>query len=139
MGGGWDVRKQLVWVKNTLSFWAGAAYQQKHEPIWICTRNGATFRGNVPANETTVLEYDKPSAHKLHPTAKPLELWMRLIGNHSDPGDLIWDSFLGSGTSIIGSHRLGRRCFGVELSEVYCSVILTRCEAENLTVERLAA
>ena len=133
---GWEVRKQLVWVKNVFSFWPGAAYQQKHEPIWICTRNGASFRGNVPANETTVLEYDKPVAHKLHPTAKPLDLWMRLIQNHSDPGDLIFEPFSGSGTSCIGAHRLGRRSASIELSPQYVEVLLKRAEAESLTVAR---
>ncbi|MBM6441941.1 hypothetical protein JNW93_15150, partial [Lacticaseibacillus rhamnosus] len=71
----WEVRKELVWVKDTFSFWMGAAYQQRHEPLWICTRGNASFRGNVDSKQSTVLEYARPKAHDLHPTAKPVDMW----------------------------------------------------------------
>jgi DNA modification methylase len=124
----WEVRKELVWVKNTFAFWAGAAYQQQHEPIWICTRDGAGFRNNVPNNASTVLTYDKPHAHDLHPTAKPIELWKRLVMNHSCQGDLIVEPFSGSGTSIMAAEELSRRCYAMELSPAYCDVAVKRWE-----------
>ena len=64
-----------------------------------------------------------------HPHAKPLD-WMRmLIGNCTD--GLIYDPFLGSGTSIIAAEQLNRRCFGIEISPAYCDVIVKRWE--NMT------
>ena len=123
---GWEVRKELVWVKNTFAFWMGAKYQQKHEPIWICTKNNGTFAGNVPANETTVLEFDKPSAHKLHPTAKPINLWQKFVEYHTGIGDLVYEPFTGSGTTHIACQKTGRKCYGLEISPYYCDVIITR-------------
>lgn len=125
----WDIRKELVWVKDSFSFWAGAAYQQRHEPIWVCTRGKGSFRGNVPAKDSTVLEFARPKAHALHPTAKPVGLWRKLIVNHSDRGQLIYEPFSGSGTSIICAHRTGRRCYAMELAPAYVDVAVRRWEA----------
>jgi DNA modification methylase len=122
----WEVRKELVWVKSNFAFWPGAAYQQKHEPIWICTRNGASFAGNVPSNEPTVFEFAKPSAHKPHPTMKPIELWQRLIGNHSNSGEIVFEPFCGSGTSIIACENLGRKCRAIEMAPAYVAVAMQR-------------
>jgi len=69
---------------------------------------------------------------------KPLDLVSYLIGNSSAAGELILDTFLGSGTTIISGHRLGRRVFGLEVDPQYCEVILRRAEAEALTVEKAA-
>lgn len=63
-----------------------------------------------------------------HPTSKPVELVGRAISNSSNPGDLVWDPFCGSGTTIIACEKLNRRCFAVELDEEYCDVIVKRWE-----------
>jgi DNA modification methylase len=52
------------------------------------------------------------------------------------PGN-VYDPFLGSGTTLIAAHRLGRRCFGMEIEPRYCDVILKRAEAEGLTVDKI--
>jgi DNA modification methylase len=122
----WDVRKELVWVKDQFSFWKGAAYQQKHEPFWICTRNNAGFRGNVDAKQSTVIEYPKPKAHDLHPTAKPVEMWVQFVKNHSNAGELIVEPFSGSGTSIIAAQQTDRRCYAMELAPQYVDVAVKR-------------
>jgi len=122
----WEVRKELVWVKDSFAFWPGASYQQQHEPIWICTRNGGSFAGNVPANESTVLEYAKPRAHDMHPTAKPVELWARLISNHSNVGDVAYEPFSGSGTSLVACEQHARLCRAIEISPAYVAVTLER-------------
>jgi DNA modification methylase len=67
---------------------------------------------------------------------KPVELVERAINNSSRDNGLIIDWFLGSGTTIIAAHRTGRRCYGCEISPEYCEIILQRCEAEGLTVEK---
>jgi DNA modification methylase len=60
---------------------------------------------------------------------KPLELVERAIENSSRAGDLVFDPFLGSGTTLLAAERTGRVCFGVEIDEHYASVILARWEA----------
>ena len=68
---------------------------------------------------------------------KPIELVQRAIENSSTIGQIAYDPFLGSGTTLIAAHRTGRRCYGCEISEKYADVILRRAEAEGLTVERV--
>lgn len=122
----WEIKKELIWVKDSFSFWMGAAYQQKHEPFWICAKNNASFRGNVDSKDSTVLEYPRPKAHELHPTAKPIELWKKLVSNHSNPNELIVDPFNGSGTSIIAAETLNRICYAMEISPTYVDVAVER-------------
>ena len=59
---------------------------------------------------------------------KPVDMWLFAIENHSETGDIIYDPFLGSGTSVIACEKSGRICFGVELDPHYCSVIIKRWE-----------
>ena len=123
---GWEVKKELVWVKNTFAFWRGAKYQQKHEPIWICTKNNGTFAGSVRADETTIQEFNKPSTHNLHPTTKPIELWQKFVEYHTGIGELVFDPFTGSGTTHIACQKTGRKCYGIEISQDFCDVIISR-------------
>jgi len=46
----------------------------------------------------------------------------------SDPGDLIYEPFCGSGTQLVAAERAGRRCFAMELDPVYCDVAVRRWE-----------
>jgi DNA modification methylase len=61
-----------------------------------------------------------------HPTQKALELAQRAIRNSSKVGDIVFDPFLGSGTTLIAAARLGRRCFGLEIEPKYCDCIVRR-------------
>lgn len=125
---GWEFKKELVWVKDSFSFWMSAKYQQKHEPIMLAVRYGCPIGGHVPANATTVLEFPRPVAHDLHPTAKPLGLWLVFVENHCHKSGLVYEPFSGSGTTIMAAEQLGRRCCALELSEQYCDVAVTRFE-----------
>ena len=78
--------------------------------------------------ETTVLREAKPNASIDHPTMKPVRLIARLIKNSTLPKWLIYDSFLGSGTTIIAAEQLNRKCYGMEISPAYCDVIVKRWE-----------
>lgn len=126
---GWDFRKELVWVKDSFSFWMSAKYQQKHEPIMWAVRKGKKLGGTVAANETTVFEYPRPKAHEHHPTAKPVALWARLVSNHIREGKIVYEPFSGSGTTLIAAQQTGRRCFAIELEPQYCDVAVERWEA----------
>jgi len=62
----------------------------------------------------------------VHPTMKPVELVEKAIKNSSVRGDLVIDSFLGSGTTMMAAEKTGRRCNGIELDPHYCDVICDR-------------
>lgn len=71
-----------------------------------------------------------------HPTPKPLKVWSWLVERVTPKRDsLVFDPFLGSGTTMVAAHRLGRQCFGMELECRYADVILKRAEAEGLSCE----
>ncbi|MEO0965238.1 MAG: site-specific DNA-methyltransferase [Planctomycetota bacterium] len=61
-----------------------------------------------------------------HPTQKPLELAERAIRHSSRRGDLVFDPFLGSGTTLIAAARLSRRSVGVEIEPRHCDTIVRR-------------
>ena len=63
-----------------------------------------------------------------HPTQKPTELGVRGIMRNTKEGDVIYDAFLGSGSTLIASEKTGRICYGMELDEHYVDVVLKRYE-----------
>ena len=75
---------------------------------------------------STILRADKPIKNDIHPTMKPIKLIAPLINNSSMEGEIVADAFLGSGSTMVASHQLKRRCYGIELDPKYCQVILER-------------
>jgi len=64
-----------------------------------------------------------------HSAAFPVGLPSFFIEAYSDPGDISYDPFLGSGTTLIAAEQLGRKCYGLEISPAYCDVIVNRWES----------
>lgn len=79
--------------------------------------------------ETSVLYEDKPAKSEDHPTMKPVKLFARQIANSSKPGEIVLDTFGGSGTTIMAAEQLKRKARLVELDPHYCDVIIARWEA----------
>jgi site-specific DNA-methyltransferase (adenine-specific) len=127
------VRQCLVWVKNTLVM-GRQDYHWKHEPCLYGWKDGASHGWYTDRKQTTVLEFDRPSRSEEHPTMKPVALIAYQVGNSTAPQGLVYDSFLGSGTTLIAAEQLGRKCYGMEISPQYCDVIVKRWE--NLTGEK---
>ena len=75
---------------------------------------------------TSVLFVDKPARSELHPTTKPIKLFGEQIKNSSKPGQIVLDSFGGSGTTLMTCEQLGRIARLVELDPHYCDVIVQR-------------
>jgi DNA modification methylase len=73
-----------------------------------------------------------------HPTQKPLEICERGINNSTNVNELILDFFLGSGSTMVASHQLKRKCYGMELDPKYCQVIVDRMLKldPSLTIKR---
>jgi len=61
-----------------------------------------------------------------HPCPKPLAMWLDLVENYSELGDVIYEAFSGSGTTLIACERLGRKCRAIEISPAYCAVAIER-------------
>lgn len=66
------------------------------------------------------------SSKYVHPTQKPVELAETAVAHCSDNGNKILDLFLGSGSTLIACEKTNRKCYGMELDEKYCDVIVTR-------------
>jgi DNA modification methylase len=79
--------------------------------------------------QTSVLRENRPSRSDEHPTMKPVRLCGRLIANSSKKGDIVYDGFGGSGSTLIAAEQLKRLCRTMELDERYCDVIVARWEA----------
>lgn len=130
---GWKVRQCLIWEKNAIAL-GRQDYQWKHEPCLYGWKDGALHHWYSDRKQTTILNFDKPCKNAEHPTMKPVALFAYLIENSSQPGDVVLDSFGGSGTTLIACEQLGRRCNMMELDPRYCSVIIARYE--QLTGEK---
>lgn len=72
---------------------------------------------------------------RLHPNEKPESLMARLILLCSDAGQLILDSFAGSGTTLLAAKKLGRRAIGIEIEERYCEIAARRLAQQVLPLE----
>lgn len=120
-------RHMLVWVKDSLVL-GRSDYHYRHEPIFYGWKKGAARTWNGGRNLTSVLEFPRPRASKLHPTMKPVDLIVSCIRNSTDPGATVLDCFAGSGSTLIACQETGRKCNAVELDPAYCDVICERFE-----------
>jgi DNA modification methylase len=73
--------------------------------------------------QSDLWQVDRPARSELHPTMKPIELVQKSIVNSSKPGDIVIDSFGGSGSTLIACEQTNRKCRMVELDPQYCDVI----------------
>lgn len=124
---GWLMKQCLIWSKNVMII-GRQDYQWKHEPCLYGWKAGASHNWYSDRKQTTLLEFNKPSRNAEHPTMKPIELFAYQIQNSSQKGDIVLDSFGGSGTSIIACEQVNRKCYMMELDPHYCDVILARWE-----------
>lgn len=129
---GFEISSMIIWNKSQLCF-GRADYHWKHEPCLYATRGDHNWKGG--RKQTTVwdiqtIEWAGREEGKWgHGTQKPIECMKRPIENNSDPGDLVYDPFSGSGTTIIAAEQTGRKCIGIELSPTYCDAICRRFES----------
>lgn len=116
----------IVWAKRGFGM-GGGDFRTQHEVLLYGRKDGVCHAGKDIGD---VWEFPVPfRGRMLHVAETPVALIEQAIGFSSDPGALVQELFLGSGTTLIASERLGRRCFGLEISPAYCDVILARWEA----------
>ena len=125
---GWKVRQCLIWKKSTMVM-GRQDYHWKHEPCLYGWKDGAGHLWTADRKQTTILEFDKPQRNGAHPTMKPVELFEYQMLNNTKGGDIVLDSFGGSGTTMIAAEKNGRVSRLMELDPKYCDVIIKRyCE-----------
>jgi len=114
----------LIWKKEGGYGALGASYKPNHEPCLLWKTKGSNLNFIGDTTENRIWEIKKDGKNKLHPTQKPIEIPARAIGNHR--ADKILDLFCGSGSTMVASHQLKRKCYGMELDPKYCQVIVDR-------------
>lgn len=124
---GWKVRQCLIWKKSSLVL-GRQDYHWRHEPCLYGWKEGAGHLWASDRTQTTILEFDKPSRNGEHPTMKPVELFEYQMLNNTRTGDLVLDSFGGSGTTLIAAEKNGRVGRIMEFDPKYCDVIVQRWE-----------
>lgn len=124
---GWKIRECLIWVKNALVM-GRQDYHWKHEPCLYGWKEGGAHNWYADRKQTTTIEFDKPLRNGEHPTMKPLGLFAYLMQNSTKAGDIVLDSFGGSGTTLIAAEQIGRKARLMELDPKYCDVIIARWE-----------
>ncbi len=152
---GFKYAQTLVWYKNHFTL-GRQDYQWIHEPILYGWKEGAghyfindrtlsTVYEDIRANvkkmskveltellekmldePSTVIRDNKPSRSADHPTMKPITLCAKLIYNSSHEGEVVYEPFGGSGSTLVAAEQLNRKCCAIELESKYCDVIVKR-------------
>ena len=122
----------LFWKKpNALPL--GSQHRPDTEYIIFIRKNAIWNNGLNGVTYSKSLEFARDNSEK-HPTMKPLGLISNEILISSNPGGIVVDPFLGSGSTLIAAEQTGRICYGFEMEPKYCDIILQRWE--NLTGEK---
>ena len=124
------VRSGIYLKKNPMPQFSGDRPSVACEGIAIMHRPGAK-KWNGGGRAGSWLHGHDTNEDRLHETPKPLSLMLELIADFTDPGDLIWDPYCGSGTTGIAAIRLGRRFIGHELQDRYVQISRERLIAES--------
>lgn len=128
---GFEIKSQIIWNKNVHAL-SRSDYQWKHEPCWYAIKKGANHNWQGDRKQKTIWDVDNVIFEKdaggktSHPTQKPVELYIRSIDNHTNPGEYIYEPFGGSGSSIIAAEKTKRRSLTMELDEKFVDVIINR-------------
>jgi len=118
------LRQILVWNKDSMVLGQGE-YHYKHEPILFGWKKGERHK-NTDRTKTSVWDFARPKRSAEHPTMKPVEMWEYAITNHTNTGNVVFEPFSGSGTTIVACERSGRVARAVEISPEYVAVAIQR-------------
>jgi DNA modification methylase len=124
----------IAWVKKNGQGQTGLGGTNKWDSILVY--------GVEQDHDTDIIEINNDysegiKAQGSHPAAKPVILWQHVI-NRFD-GQIVYEPFAGSGTTLVACQNLNRKCYAIEISENYCAVILERMQTAfpDLEIKRL--
>lgn len=126
-----------VWVKTNAGM--GSLYRSQHELVAVFKRGSEAHVNNIELGKhgrhrTNVWSYagmntfgpGRDDALALHPTVKPLAMFRDAIVDVSHIGDIVFDGFLGSGTTLLAAQQVRRRCYALEIAPSYVDVAVRR-------------
>jgi hypothetical protein len=128
-----------VWVKDNGGM--GSFYRSQHELVAVFRKGKGPHRNNVQLgqfgrNRTNVWQYPgvqtmskqggEGNLLALHPTVKPVAMVADAILDSTARNEIVLDSFLGSGTTLMAAERVGRICYGIEIDPAYVDVAIRR-------------
>jgi DNA modification methylase len=141
---GFRIRAQIVWAKQHFALSRGD-YHWQHEPCWYAVREGKPSAWSGDRTQSTLWEVANlnpfgGSSEKAtgHGTQKPLELMRRPMLNNSVRGAIVYDPFLGSGTTLIAAETTDRSCYGLDIDPRYVDVVIRRwqeCTGKSAVLE----
>jgi DNA modification methylase len=135
------LKNVCIWVKH---YGMGSFYRSQYENVLVFKVGRDPHRNNIelgrhgrhrsnvwsyPAINNFGCATDEGHLLELHPTVKPVRLVADAILDCSARGDVVLDSFLGSGTTVIAAERTGRRCYGLEIDPLYVDTVTRRWQA----------
>jgi len=132
-----DLLNICVWVKSNPGM--GSLYRSQHEFVFVARKSGDRHRNNVQLgkfgrNRSNVWTYagatggrsDMDDDFAVHPTVKPIRMVRDALLDVTEPGDLILDPFLGSGSTLLAAERCRRCCAGIEIDPRYVDLTIRR-------------
>jgi DNA modification methylase len=142
---GFDLRAEIIWAKQHFALSRGD-YHWQHESCWFAVRKGRPSHWRGDRKQSTLWQVanlnsfggNREEVATGHGTQKPIELMRRPMLNHTEPGDLVYDPFLGSGTTLIAAALLERVCYGVDIDPRYVDVIVRRWQQITGQIATLA-
>ena len=152
---GFSVRALIIWAKHNFALSRGDYHWQHeccwyalrkdtdtdtpcpempgycpgYESCWYAVREGQKSHWQGSRSESTLWDIGfKEDTQTVHGTQKPVECMRRPMLNNSEPNDIIYEPFSGSGTTIIAAESCRRRCYAVELNPEYVDMAIRRWE-----------
>lgn len=120
-----------IWDKTMRGPGMGWRFRRDYEMVLCAHRSGGKFSWHGDKAISNIHRI-APPRNLLHPTTKPVELPGVYVRNCTQPGELVLDPFMGSGTTLVAAKQLGRKAIGIEISEAYCKIAVERLAQDVL-------
>jgi DNA modification methylase len=135
-----ELKNLCVWAKTNAGM--GSLYRSQHELIFVFKHGKAAHRNNIQLGQfgryrSNLWQYpgsncrttEEGNLLRFHPTVKPVSMVADAILDCSRRDDIVLDSFLGSGTTLLAAERTGRICHGIELDPRYVDTAVRRWQS----------
>lgn len=116
-----NIKNMIIWVKSnhTVGDLHGQ-FGRKYEIVFLVNKGRRLINGRRLTDVWEFRNVKRSEQH--HQNQKPLELIKQCIEKHSNPGDLVFDGFMGVGTTAVACKQMGRNFLGFELEKRYCDI-----------------
>lgn len=141
---GYHFSQTIIWLKERLILALGQDYHRVYEPIMFGWKEGSKhFANRTISSEKELWDLDRKTFEErldvwyitrdkskdyIHPTQKPIRLAERALKKNSKLGDLLYEPFNGSSSTMMACEKTGRRCYAMELDPKYVDVAIERWE-----------